>query len=273
MASRTPSTRRPRCGLLTTAAVAAVAVLASAPAATVAAPPPRSVGSLPTTSRLLPWSCPASQSWHAGVGGDTYDTYAPPTIVRLPAAAVTDSDWKGVGRDSWWRIGAKEVGYDVLQYTPLNYAKTTNSPGAAITYRFTAPASGRYRWTMKAAAPHPTDWNDVFVRWVGTAGSTWGRQKAGGSWSSLPSGEWQKIYTNVGKDEWAWGGFNKDHDAHMLITSELTAGTVYAFQMTGRSHQIRVAAFALMRCEVDEYGSRGCANVKDLDSAPAAVCK
>lgn len=273
MAPPTSSTRRTRCGLLTTAAVAAVAVLASAPAATVAAPPPQSVGSLPTTSRLLPWSCPPYKSWHAGVGGDTYDTYAPPTTVRLPAAAVTDRDWRGLGLDSWWRIRSPDVGYDVLQYTPLNYAKSIVEPGAAITYRFTAPASGRYRWAMKAAAPHPRDWNDVFVRWVGSAGSTWGRQKRGSGWSSLTSGEWQKVYTNVGKNEWAWGGYTKDHDSHMLITSELTAGTVYEFQMTGRSHQIRVAAFGLMRCEVDGYGSPGCANVKGLDSTPVAVCK
>lgn len=262
-------TRRPRCGLLTTAAVAAVAVLVGAPAATVAAPPPRSTGSLTTASRLLPWSCPSTKSWHA-VGGDSY---APPTTVRLPAAAVTNKDWKGLGSDSWWRVNSPGVGYDVLQFTPLNYAKSTNQPGAAITYRFTAPASGRYRWAMKAAAPHPTDWNDVFVRWVGTAGSSWGRQKRGGSWSSLPSGVWQKIYTNVGKGEWAWGGYNKDHDAHMLITSDLTAGTVYEFQMTGRSHQIQVAAFALMRCEVDAYGSSGCGDVNGLDATPAAVCK
>lgn len=266
--------RRPRCGLLTTTAAvaAAVAVLAGAPGATVAAlPPPRSAESLATSSRMLPWSCPPTQSWHAGGGGG--DTYALPTTVRLPAAAVTDSDWQGLGGDSWWRVHSPGVATDVLQFTPLNYAKTTNKPGAAITYRFTAPASGNYRWAMKAAAPHPTDWNDVFVRWVGTAGSSWGRQKAGEGWSALPTGEWQKVYTNVGKGAWAWGGFTKDHDAHMLITSGLTAGTVYEFQMTGRSHQIQVAAFALMRCDVDGYGSGGCANVTDLDATPAAVCK
>lgn len=274
MAPPASSTRRPRYGLLTTATVAmaaAAAVLAGAPVRTDAAPPPRSAASLPAVSRLRRWSCPPNKSWHAADG----DSYAPPTTVRLPAAAVTDRDWNGLGDDSWWRIYGRGVGYDVLQYTPLNYAKSTLPPGAAITYRFTAPASGRYRWAMKAAAPHPTDWNDVFVRWVGTAGSVWGRQKrvAGGAWSGLPSGEWQKIYTNVGKGEWAWGGFTKDHDPHMLITGELAAGTVYEFQMTGRSHQVRVAAFGLMRCDVDGNGSPGCANVKDLDATPIAVCK
>jgi len=257
-------TRRPRSGLLVTAAaVAALAVLA--PVA--ASPPPPT---LSTSARLRSWSCPASKSWHA-VGGDNYEL---PTRVRLPAAAINDEEWAGMGTSAWWRLSKPSVGYDIIQFRPMDHSTAPLRPGAPITYRFTAPVDGHYRWSMKAAVPHPTDHNDIFVRWSGTHGSAWGMQKraSGRAWAALPSATWHKVYTNKAGG-FAWGGYTKDHDAHMLITGPLVGGKTYEFQMTGRSCQIQVAAFGLMQCEVDGDGSPGCANVDAMDAVPMAVCQ
>lgn len=275
-----PPTRRPRAGVLMSAAAAALALLVAAPGASAAPPPPTGGVSLPHTSaRVIAWSCPPPSSWRAPAGEDSYDSYdsyerPAASAVRLPAAAVTDGDWAGMGGDGWWRMTSAAVGHDILQFRPRDHSTAPVKAGPPITYRFTAPATGRYRWAMKAAAPHTTDHNDVWVRWVGTGGSVWGRQKRadGAAWAGIPTGQWTKIYTNVGGRKWAWGGYTKDHDAHMLITGELTGGVAYEFQMSGRSCQIQVAAFGLLPCQVDGNGSPGCANVNGLEQVPMATC-
>lgn len=156
---------------------------------------------------------------------------------------------------------------NTLVWSADSWNSGTISPGRGVlTYRARVPVAGRYRWAARMAAPHTTDWNDFWVRFPG--GVT--KQRYGGQEDA--GGGWLKIYSNKGGNTFVWGGGTVDHHPHMLLTPWTQAGGVVEFQISGRSNQVAVAALGLRRCEPDDNGSWGCADLAELDVASPAEC-
>jgi len=227
---------------------AAVAFLVAATVAHAAVAP----DALPSTTHTA--LCPSDKTWHAPRGN----------AVKIPAAAVTnDKMWTR----GWTRVYSQALNMNTLVWGVNNWAKGTIRAGrGVISYRVRVPANGRYRWSAEMAAPHTTDWNDFWVRFPkGVA-----RQRFGSPFGV--GGRWLKIYSNVGRGKFAWGGGTVDHNPHMLITPWLYKGQVVEFRISGRSNQVKVAYFGLHRCKTTGRGSPSCKNLNKIKRAPVAQC-
>eukprot|EP00168_Porphyra_purpurea_P002797 TRINITY_DN1325_c0_g1_i5.p2 TRINITY_DN1325_c0_g1~~TRINITY_DN1325_c0_g1_i5.p2 ORF type:complete len:237 (-),score=31.91 TRINITY_DN1325_c0_g1_i5:96-806(-) len=172
----------------------AVAFLVAATVAHAAAVP----DTLPTTAHAA--ACPPGKTWHAPSGN----------AVKIPAAAVVNTKLR---RGGWTRKYSQSLNMNTLVWGVNKWARRTVPAGrGVIRYFVRVPATGRYRWTAEMASPHPTDWNDFWVSFPGgIAKQRFGQVIGVGS-------KWLKVYSNVGRDEFKWGGSTVDHNPHKLIT-------------------------------------------------------
>eukprot|EP00168_Porphyra_purpurea_P002795 TRINITY_DN1325_c0_g1_i15.p2 TRINITY_DN1325_c0_g1~~TRINITY_DN1325_c0_g1_i15.p2 ORF type:complete len:235 (-),score=46.63 TRINITY_DN1325_c0_g1_i15:103-807(-) len=226
----------------------AVAFLVAATVAHAAAVP----DTLPTTAHAA--ACPPGKTWHAPSGN----------AVKIPAAAVVNTKLR---RGGWTRKYSQSLNMNTLVWGVNKWARRTVPAGrGVIRYFVRVPATGRYRWTAEMASPHPTDWNDFWVSFPGgIAKQRFGQVIGVGS-------KWLKVYSNVGRDEFKWGGSTVDHNPHKLITPFLYKGQVIEFRISGRSNQVKVAYFGLFRCKTTGRGSPACRNLDKIKRAPVAQC-
>lgn len=122
-------------------------------------------------------------------------------VVRMPAAATGGGDG--------WEVQTV-AGRNALIFRPDKEATSIDAPGAAgvRTFSFAPDEAGSYRVVLRMNAPHPTDYNDVWMKLGAGA-----KKFQGSTVSSLTAGYF-KVYQNKGQREvratqcpwmsWAW---------------------------------------------------------------------
>ncbi|GAB0489651.1 hypothetical protein MMPV_000876 [Pyropia vietnamensis] len=192
-------------------------------------PAPRVIDATPTPTSVPSPPPPATGSAcsvYAGAAG----------VVRMPAAAT--------GAGGGWEVQTI-AGLEALIFRPNKEATTVDPPGAAgvRTFSFKADEAGPYRVVMRMNAPHPTDYNDVWMKLGAGA-----RKFKNGVLSSLTAGYF-KVYQNQGKREWMVGGKHVDFNGHDLYTRSLAVGETFTVSLSGRSSQIAIADVLLLGCD------------------------
>jgi hypothetical protein len=120
-------------------------------------------------------------------------------------------------------------------------------PGLGVlTYRVQINKPGLYHLQIRSAAPHPTDYNDVWVRLPDNG--AFRQKEATGHTDPLGSG-WFKMYQNKGGNRWTWDTHTKDHDHHEIFTEFPRAG-VYRVELSGRSTQHKIDRLVLYDASV-----------------------
>lgn len=157
-------------------------------------------------------------------------------VVRMPAAATGGGDG--------WEVQTV-AGRNALIFRPDKEATSIDAPGAAgvRTFSFAPDEAGSYRVVLRMNAPHPTDYNDVWMKLGAGA-----KKFQGSTVSSLTAGYF-KVYQNKGQREWMVGGKNVDFNGHDLLTRPLSAGEKFTVTLSGRSSKIAIADVLLLLCD------------------------
>jgi len=160
--------------------------------------------------------------------------------VRMPAATAG-------GGDGW--VVETVSGRRALTWKPdVDDAASLDAPGTGTReWTFRADVAGTYRVVLGLSAPHPTDFNDVWVR----LGDGAARVKVGSGRVAIPeTAGWFKVYQNAGGGRWVFGGVTVDFDGHYPLTRRLAAGAEFTIGLSGRSSRLAVADVMLVACDV-----------------------
>lgn len=103
---------------------------------------------------------------------------------------------------------------------------------------------GPYYLTVLSSAPHPTEHNDLWIRF--SAGLRWFKPQ-GYKWLNKGSG-WFKGYENEGRKKVANYLLTKDFDGHQFVTYPLRKGQVYSVCLSGRSSKYTIYKIVMVKC-------------------------
>lgn len=117
-------------------------------------------------------------------------------------------------------------------------------PGSgAFCMNFVPNRSGPQYFTILSSAPHPTEHNDAWFRFVG--GVILLRHN---SVFSKPGSEWLKGYENLGNNKIADYIVHKDHDGHQFIMTSKRAGQKATVCVSGRSSKFTIYKLVMITC-------------------------
>lgn len=132
-----------------------------------------------------------------------------------------------------------------LNFKPNDNTTEIDSKGAEpVEFRFVAPVSGHYAFTLDMKTSHVVDYNDV---WVEFPEGGWTLRTVN---STKVAAGWTKAYHNAKKRSVA--AFSVDHDPHAISTHhELVAGQEYVVNVGGRSTMVTLYSAIMFPCEGD----------------------
>lgn len=134
-----------------------------------------------------------------------------------------------------------------LVWKPNKAAHTVDSAGkGVICYEFTVDKASTYYFTMTSHAPHPVDFNDVWVKFMngGFRRRKPGTDKfmGGFQWG------WLKAYQNKGGMKRANEIFTVDFNGHQFETPKLVPRKVYKVCLAGRSSKFEICKLHFASC-------------------------
>lgn len=130
-----------------------------------------------------------------------------------------------------------------LTWKPSSGAGIDPPGSGAFCINSTPNRSGLQYFTVLSSAPHPTEHNDAWFRFVG--GVILSRHK---SIFTKPGSEWLKGYENLGKNEIADYIVHKDFDGHQFIMTSKRAGQKATVCVAGRSSKYTIYELVLISC-------------------------
>lgn len=116
---------------------------------------------------------------------------------------------------------------------------------AAFCARIIVDKPGSYYLTVVSSAPHPTEHNDLWIRF--SAGLRWFKPQ-GYRWLNKGNG-WFKGYQNDGRKKVANYLLTKDFDGHQFVTYPLRKGQTYSVCLSGRSSKYTIYKIVMVKCD------------------------
>lgn len=140
----------------------------------------------------------------------------------------------------WVAVGSA-MGYKYEEYS----RKTDRSGTSKLVYRFVAPATSQYAFTLDWETNGKTDYNDV---WVDFPSGGWTLKRRDST--KLVRG-WVKAYQNA--KERTIAAYSVDFNPHSISTTlVLQKGQTYLVKLGGRSTRVKVFSIIMFPCEGDQ---------------------
>ena len=145
--------------------------------------------------------------------------------------------------------GAAGTGY--YEWRHADSSGSIDSPNKGVlSYPMLINKTGVYRFLFRSSAPHPTEHNDVWVRFRDNRVEA--RTQAGDV-IDLGQNKWFKVYQGKGQNEWNWAAHTEEgpHQVYAIIE---TPGE-YTLQLSGRSTLFKMDRMSFFLFESVTWGT------------------